>query len=314
MLHCNAKARSRDDMAGTLATEMWQYVKRFLHRNKIACLQCGNGPRKVRAWRPVLIKKYGNRRLYDTGDSRYITLDELATKVSTGVDVRVVDAQNSEDLTQATLTQVVLETGNAAKFLPVQLLTQMIRLSDDSLAEFFSRYVTSALDLYLQAKRGVQSIRSTTRSRRFRWRRRMRWHGCGWARPDGMPSVSHSRTRASRRPRGACRPPPPPPEPDREIRRVARDHPEALRDSDSARESPRCTTRRVGTASPRCDASSTSSSRRAPRARPARAPSKTRARPCSDSGGAGDVVVRRRPAPAHPRATARPSAARWWRR
>ena len=54
----------------------------------------------------------------------------------------------------------MLETGNAAKFLPVQLLTQMIRLSDDSLAEFFSRYVTGALDVYLQAKRGVQSIAS----------------------------------------------------------------------------------------------------------------------------------------------------------
>jgi polyhydroxyalkanoate synthesis repressor PhaR len=106
----------------------------------------------------VLIKKYGNRRLYDTGDSRYITLDELAAKVRGGSDVRIVDAQNGEDLTQATLVQVVLEAGNAAKFLPVQLLTQMIRLSDDSLAEFFSRYVTSALDLYLQAKRGVQTL------------------------------------------------------------------------------------------------------------------------------------------------------------
>ena len=107
---------------------------------------------------PVVIKKYGNRRLYDTGDSRYVTLDELATKIRTGPDVRVVDAQTGEDLTQATLTQIVLETGNAAKFLPVQLLTQMIRLSDDSLAEFFSRYVTGALDLYLQAKRGVQNL------------------------------------------------------------------------------------------------------------------------------------------------------------
>ena len=67
-------------------------------------------------------------------------------------------AQSGEDLTQGTLTQIVLETGNAAKFLPVQLLTQMIRLSDDALAEFFSRYVTGALDLYLQAKRGVQSL------------------------------------------------------------------------------------------------------------------------------------------------------------
>jgi polyhydroxyalkanoate synthesis repressor PhaR len=107
---------------------------------------------------PVLIKKYGNRRLYDTGESRYVTLDELATKIRAGHDLRVIDAQTSDDLTQATLTQIVLETGNAAKFLPVQLLTQMIRLSDDALAEFFSRYVTGALELYLNAKRGVQSI------------------------------------------------------------------------------------------------------------------------------------------------------------
>jgi polyhydroxyalkanoate synthesis repressor PhaR len=108
----------------------------------------------------VVIKKYGNRRLYDTGDSRYVTLDELATKIRTGVDLRIVDAQTNEDLTQATLTQIVLETGHAAKFLPVQLLTQMIRLSDDALAEFFSRYVTGALDMYLQAKRGVQALTS----------------------------------------------------------------------------------------------------------------------------------------------------------
>ena len=109
---------------------------------------------------PIVIKKYGNRRLYDTDESRYITLDELAAKIRTGAELRVVDAQTGEDLTQATLTQIVLETGHAAKFLPVQLLTQMIRLSDDSLAEFFSRYVTGALDVYLQAKRGIQSLAS----------------------------------------------------------------------------------------------------------------------------------------------------------
>jgi polyhydroxyalkanoate synthesis repressor PhaR len=114
----------------------------------------------VRFVAAILIKKYGNRRLYDTGDSRYITLEELATKIRMGADVRVVDAQTGDDLTQQTLAQLVLETGNAAKFLPVQLLTQMIRLSDDALAEFFSRYVTGALDLYLQAKRGVQSLQT----------------------------------------------------------------------------------------------------------------------------------------------------------
>jgi polyhydroxyalkanoate synthesis repressor PhaR len=106
----------------------------------------------------ILIKKYGNRRLYDTRESKYITLDELAARIRSGSDVRIVDAQTGEDLTQATLVQLVLENGTAAKFLPAQLLTQMIRLSDDALAEFFSRYVTNALDVYLQARRGVQTI------------------------------------------------------------------------------------------------------------------------------------------------------------
>jgi polyhydroxyalkanoate synthesis repressor PhaR len=107
---------------------------------------------------PVLIKKYGNRRLYDTEDSRYITLEELAAKIRAGGDVRVVDAKTGEDLTQSTLTQLILEGGTAARLLPVGLLTQLIRLGDDALGEFFSRYVTSALDIYLQAKRGVQSL------------------------------------------------------------------------------------------------------------------------------------------------------------
>ena len=103
---------------------------------------------------PVLIKKYGNRRLYDTGESRYITQDELAAAIKRGVDVRVVDAKTSEDLTQATLAQLVLENAHAARALPVALLTQLIRLDDDALVEFFGRYVTSALELYLTAKRG----------------------------------------------------------------------------------------------------------------------------------------------------------------
>lgn len=107
---------------------------------------------------PTLIKKYGNRRLYDTGDSRYVTLDELAAKIQGGTDVRVVDAKSGEDLTQVTLTQIIIEGRGAAKLLPVPLLMKLIRLGDDALAEFFGRYVTGALELYLQAKRGAQAI------------------------------------------------------------------------------------------------------------------------------------------------------------
>lgn len=105
----------------------------------------------------MLVKKYSNRRLYDTEDSRYITLDELAEKVRRGADVKVVEAKTGEDLTQATLTQIILES-NAARLLPVPLLTQLIRMRDDALAEFFGRYVSMALEMYNQARSGAQQV------------------------------------------------------------------------------------------------------------------------------------------------------------
>jgi len=107
---------------------------------------------------PILIKKYGNRRLYDTGESRYITLEELSAKIRGGADVRVADAKTGEDLTQAALTQIIIESRGAAKLLPVGLLLQLIRLGDDALAEFFGRYVTGALDIYLQVRRGASAV------------------------------------------------------------------------------------------------------------------------------------------------------------
>jgi polyhydroxyalkanoate synthesis repressor PhaR len=103
------------------------------------------------------IKKYGNRRLYDTEESRYITQGELAERIKEGTDVRIVDAKTNEDLTQATLVQIVLET-KAARLLPVPLLAKLIRMQDDALGEFFSRYVSAALDLYLAARQGANAV------------------------------------------------------------------------------------------------------------------------------------------------------------
>jgi polyhydroxyalkanoate synthesis repressor PhaR len=107
---------------------------------------------------PFVVKKYGNRRLYDTEESRYVTLEELAEKVRDGSDVRVVDAKTGEDLTQPTLTQIILESRGAAKRLPVPLLVQLIRMDDDALAEFLGRWVSGALEMYVQAKHGAQAI------------------------------------------------------------------------------------------------------------------------------------------------------------
>lgn len=104
------------------------------------------------------IKKYSNRRLYDTDESSYITLEELAKTIRDGWDVRVIDASSGADLTQATLAQIVVESRGAARLLPVPLLLQMIRMGDDALAEFMSLYMTWALDVYQQMRRGMSGI------------------------------------------------------------------------------------------------------------------------------------------------------------
>jgi polyhydroxyalkanoate synthesis repressor PhaR len=105
-----------------------------------------------------VIKKYGNRRLYDAESSRYVTLAEVADKIRGGNEVRVVDAKSGADLTQQTLTQVIMEDRNAAQLLPAALLHQLIRMGDDALADFLGQYVTRALELYLHARQGVSAV------------------------------------------------------------------------------------------------------------------------------------------------------------
>lgn len=106
----------------------------------------------------MLIKKYGNRRLYDTESSRYITLEDLTGKIRGGAEARVVDAKTGKDLTQATLTQIIIEGRGADTLFPAALLHQLIRLGDDALAEFLGRYVQGALELYLQARSTTQTF------------------------------------------------------------------------------------------------------------------------------------------------------------
>jgi polyhydroxyalkanoate synthesis repressor PhaR len=106
----------------------------------------------------LVVKKYGNRRLYDTSDSRYITLEELAERIRKGSDVQVLDAKSGADLTQPTLTQIITESRGAARLLPVPLLLQLIRMREDALAEFMGRWMTWALAVYTQARQGARTI------------------------------------------------------------------------------------------------------------------------------------------------------------
>ncbi len=102
----------------------------------------------------IIIKKYSNRRLYDSRKKAYINLDDLGRLIRSGNDIEVRDAKSGEDLTQATLAQLILEGRGASKLLPVPLLMELVRMEEDALAEFFSTYVTWALEVYGQAKRG----------------------------------------------------------------------------------------------------------------------------------------------------------------
>src|SRR4051794_10832856 len=105
----------------------------------------------------ILVKKYPNRRLYDTQASRYITLDELQALIRRGQDVLVQDASTGVDLTQETLTQIILERGNG-RILPSTLLMRLIRLDDEALGEFLTRYVGWALEVYVNAKDRAKSF------------------------------------------------------------------------------------------------------------------------------------------------------------
>jgi polyhydroxyalkanoate synthesis repressor PhaR len=107
---------------------------------------------------PVLIKKYGNRRLYDTTGSRYVNLDDIAAFIRQGRQVKVVDAKTGQDRTRVTLTQIITEDAKQKPTgLPLELLRQLIVASDEVGREFIMWYLKSAFDAYQKVQDAVQS-------------------------------------------------------------------------------------------------------------------------------------------------------------
>ena len=106
----------------------------------------------------VVIKKYGNRRLYDTAGSRYVNLDDIAALVREGKEVKIVDATTGQDLTRVTLTQIIPEDAkDKPTGLPLELLRQLIIASDEVRQEFVMWYLKSAFDTYEKVQDAVQS-------------------------------------------------------------------------------------------------------------------------------------------------------------
>ena len=96
---------------------------------------------------PVTIKKYANRRLYNTGTSTYVTLEDLAAMVKTGEDFVVYDAKTGEDITRSVLAQIIFEQENkeGQSLLPITFLRQLIRFYGDSMQMLVPRFLEQSM-------------------------------------------------------------------------------------------------------------------------------------------------------------------------
>jgi polyhydroxyalkanoate synthesis repressor PhaR len=97
---------------------------------------------------PTTIKKYANRRLYNTGTSTYVTLEDLAAMVKNGEDFLVYDAKTGDDITRSVLAQIIFEQENKAgqNLLPTTFLRQLIRFYGDSMQMVVPKYLEQSID------------------------------------------------------------------------------------------------------------------------------------------------------------------------
>ncbi|MBW2612534.1 MAG: transcriptional regulator [Deltaproteobacteria bacterium] len=102
----------------------------------------------------ILLKKYSNRRLYDTRKSRYVTLEDLTGMIKSGNQVKIIDAATKADVTAFILTQVILEEARKKNILlPEPVLHLIIQHGDGALSEFFDKYLHKTIQNYLEYKK-----------------------------------------------------------------------------------------------------------------------------------------------------------------
>jgi polyhydroxyalkanoate synthesis repressor PhaR len=111
---------------------------------------------------PKVIKRYTNRKLYDTVESRYVTLDEIAEMIKSGVEVSIVDNRSKEDLTSVTLAQIIFEEEKKKNQMPLSVLREIIRHPSEALSGFIQKELSPR----------VASIREEAESRLDRLLRR----------------------------------------------------------------------------------------------------------------------------------------------
>lgn len=108
---------------------------------------------------PIIVKKYANRRLYDTGKSSYVTLADLAEMVHEGLDFKVVDTKSEKDLTQAVLTQIIVEQESKedrANLLPENFLKEIIKSYGSNMEALVPIYLEQAMNNFVQSQEQMQ--------------------------------------------------------------------------------------------------------------------------------------------------------------
>jgi polyhydroxyalkanoate synthesis repressor PhaR len=106
---------------------------------------------------PIIIKKYANRRLYNTQTSSYVTLEHLCDMVKEGVEFEVRDARTGEDITRQVLAQIIFDEENKGQhLLPIQFLRQLIRFYGDSLQSFVPSYLEMSMESFTKSQQEMR--------------------------------------------------------------------------------------------------------------------------------------------------------------
>ncbi len=112
---------------------------------------------------PIVIKKYANRRLYNTATSTYVTLDDLAEMVKSGADFTVQDAKTNEDITHSVLTQIIFEQeAKGENMLPVNFLRQIIRFYGDNMQHVVPSFLNVSADMLAKEQDELRSAMGTS--------------------------------------------------------------------------------------------------------------------------------------------------------
>jgi polyhydroxyalkanoate synthesis repressor PhaR len=101
----------------------------------------------------IIIKRYGNRRLYNTETGSYVNYQDILKLIRDGNDIQVIDSRTKQDVTKSVLMQVILEEEkNQKNLLPLQFLFQLIRSQEEAAQDFFKNYLSSSYEAYLKTK------------------------------------------------------------------------------------------------------------------------------------------------------------------